>query len=283
MSNVGRRGIEYLRGAQRELAAQLDQAAVADHRGLRGGARELDVRARLATLLPASVGLGRGEIIGHKGSRSREWDVVIYDSTQGEGPFRLGDATAFPVETVLAVVSVRTELDADHLRDLADQAAELRDFDRFPRHLARRAGDGGAENAPWPDDADPPPGVFALGGDGPTLETMRRTLLGRYGSALQEHGPSGSDFQLNGVAVLSRGYVSTATVLEAQPLQLVPFIRPQPGKHLVTVASPGDAFGLLVMALNYFVAYQPRVAPNITRYFDLSEVAGEIEASPLPI
>lgn len=256
----------YYEAVQDRLVSEFATAEGLAHRGLRGSRREDAVRGVLRAALPTSVGVSAGEIASTAGNRSPEIDILLHDALGGAALYRYEQKTVFPPESVLAVVSVKSRLQLGHLDELVALAASLRNFDAFPRHMARRAGDDLPARAEWPADADAPPGVFVIAATGPRLESVLDRLR-RLGSPAQHAHPE--DHRLNGVAILNRGYVSHETRPPDQAAQLVPFVRTQEHLTLTAIPLPRDTLGLFVMALNYFCAYQPRVFPNITRFMNI--------------
>ena len=103
-------------------------------------------------MLPPNVGITRGEILATSGQRSPELDIIIYDKTVGGVLFPLGDIDVVAVESVVAVLSVRTTLDLTHLDEMVTLAQELRGY---PRIIRPRAGQRPTLAEVWPPDADP--------------------------------------------------------------------------------------------------------------------------------
>lgn len=254
---------DYYRDRQQELLAGWKRTEGLGHNGLRGARREQLVREALAEFLPGGIGITRGEILGSTGQRSPELDVLLYDSVDGSVLFREGDISVLPAESVLAVLSVKTRLELGHIRELSEIAVRLRDFTLFPRFNARRAGDDGAASRAWPDDADPPPGMFVMARTGPQLDSVARELKASWRAARGLEFPT--DALLNAVAILDRGVVTMAAPT-VSGTQVTPFVRPLPGKTLVSFATETDGLGVLGMGLAYFLAFQPRTTPNMARY-----------------
>src|SRR5438105_3579214 len=70
---------KYFRVKAKQLAATAD-LSVCDHPGLIGSHREELQRVFLRELLPARFSVGRGMVYGAFGHRSKEADIVIWDS-----------------------------------------------------------------------------------------------------------------------------------------------------------------------------------------------------------
>lgn len=101
------------------LHAGAKLAGLFSHGGMKGNAREFFVKRALQTVLPPSLHIGTGKIIGHDGTESRQIDVVVYDpafpvfeSSPGHG--------LYMVEGVIAAIEVKSTLDETKLREALD-------------------------------------------------------------------------------------------------------------------------------------------------------------------
>jgi hypothetical protein len=97
------------------------------HNGARGAAREIFVKDFLAPFLPPNVGIGTGEIINHRGARSKQVDVVLYNRGRLP-PVLIGSADlgVFPWECVIATIEVKSSVDAGEVRDAVLNAYSIR-------------------------------------------------------------------------------------------------------------------------------------------------------------
>jgi hypothetical protein len=83
----------------------------------RGALREEALRLFLSKHLPARFGVGSGQVVHPSNLMSRQCDIVIYDRLNT--PRLMPDEThsLFPVESVLAVVEVKSRLNASEVAD----------------------------------------------------------------------------------------------------------------------------------------------------------------------
>jgi tetratricopeptide (TPR) repeat protein len=157
-------------------SALLAAGAPLSHGPTIGGNREELVREALRVQLSA-VSIKHGQIIAPAHDPSSEWDVVICDAA---APSTLaGVATIIPIESVLAVVSVKSMLDTAAIAECATAARALR----------------GMQIQPLP--SRPTPSVFAFGVDGVGSDTLATALR----TASEEHGAAG---RIDGALVLGK-------------------------------------------------------------------------------
>lgn len=103
------------------------------HMGERGGEREAGLRTFLNTYLPSRYAVSNGEIVDIDGQTSHQCDLVIYDPFNCPLLLAGKDYRVFPTEPVLAMVEVKSELNANELEDAAEKI-------RSVKCLARKRG-----------------------------------------------------------------------------------------------------------------------------------------------
>lgn len=105
------------------LEAEAELAGLLGHGAMIGNAREFVVTRVLRSVLPETAHIGSGRIIDADGNRSKQIDIVVYDSRV---PFmRLeGDGLYF-VEGVLACVEVKSTLSRKELCDSLDNCESV--------------------------------------------------------------------------------------------------------------------------------------------------------------
>lgn len=96
------------------------------HRGEQGRANELTLHTLLASLLPQSVAVGSGIVIDSAGSASGQCDAILYDASRQPRFMAQTTQMLFPLETVLAVIEVKTTLDDAELEKVAASQRKLR-------------------------------------------------------------------------------------------------------------------------------------------------------------
>jgi hypothetical protein len=124
-----------------------------------------------------AVSLKRGQILAPDAGPSSEWDVIACDQEAGGG--LAGVSGAIPIESVLAVVSVKSNLGSAAILECAKAAAQLRAMvaQQQPGRVL--------------------PAVFAFGLDGVAADTLQSALE----RAIRKHGRLS---KLDGVLVLGR-------------------------------------------------------------------------------
>ena len=102
-------------------------AETISHNGLRGAVRELFIKQFLLPFLPPHIGIGTGEIINHLGGSSKQVDVVLYNRGRLPPMLMSNDGHGvFPWESVIAVIEVKSRLDAAELRSAILNAYSVR-------------------------------------------------------------------------------------------------------------------------------------------------------------
>jgi hypothetical protein len=113
---------QYFKAIYSDFQAKVGILAelVRDHPGEYGGIIENAVAELLRNLLPDAFSIGTGFVIDSEGHRSRQSDIVIYDSLSSFDLFGYGGRFLFPVECVYATVEVKKTLD----KSTVDQACQ---------------------------------------------------------------------------------------------------------------------------------------------------------------
>jgi len=92
------------------------------HRPTQGELKELGVSEVLKQFLTSQFEVGTGVIVNRDGTESRQTDIVVYDNRIIPPIIEKNGRGVYPIESVVATVSVRTELDGGGLSE-ADEAA----------------------------------------------------------------------------------------------------------------------------------------------------------------
>lgn len=107
-------------------------AALLDHSGLVGRAREVFVKDLLKPILPPYVELGSGKIGDSEGHLSAEVDVVIY-SAATLPPLLLDTGFGvYPSEACIYAIEVKSTLTAELLRDAIEKQRRLQQLQYLP-------------------------------------------------------------------------------------------------------------------------------------------------------
>jgi hypothetical protein len=117
---------QYWNGVLRRLQAEVDGFnRLIAHRGEQGRENELALARILQPLVPTRYAVGTGLLIDSHDNVSKQCDVVLFD--QADQPRMLAQTTQLlhPVETVRAVIEVKTTLDAGEVRDAGAKKASV--------------------------------------------------------------------------------------------------------------------------------------------------------------
>lgn len=110
---------EFIRELSLELVSGFGRASQATTSGLKGVARENEVRKKFESLLPSGVGVGTGCVIDYKGNASRQQDIILFEKelcpvfSINETP----EATYYPCEGVIAVGEIKTRIGKKEIED----------------------------------------------------------------------------------------------------------------------------------------------------------------------
>lgn len=157
------------RAEQDELAAAAAKFVALSHGSTIGSGREDVVRDRLGQrLVPSRVTHGQIASLSSE-APSSEWDAIVTDPTAGRPLLAADSQPLVAIESVLAVVSVKSTLVSEHVAECASAAAALRGM------LAQET------------PGSPVPAVFVLAFDGLKGKTLRYAL----DEAAGEHGELG--------------------------------------------------------------------------------------------
>jgi hypothetical protein len=117
---------EYWGGVLRRLQAEVDGFnRLVAHHGERGKENELALARILQPLVPSRYAVGTGLLIDSFDNSSKQCDVVLFE--QADQPRLLAQTTQLlhPVETVRAVIEVKTTLDPHEIRDAGTKKASV--------------------------------------------------------------------------------------------------------------------------------------------------------------
>lgn len=278
---------EYLQSLGEQIMAEHAASNRVAHRGRKGSARETSLGRQLRKVLPARFGIGAGEIRASNGTCSGEHDLIIYDEPNCAFLFKDETVQVFPIESVYAVISVRSQLDSQHLIDFSDSVRQLRDSRVFSRSTPTALLDRWLVPGQTTIHVPPTPAAFAFGYKGASLkglsDAMHRHYLASAGS-----GEFSPDPILNCVCVMGQGII-TQIVRPGEVNTIYPFpSHPQEwALHVTTVENAQLAFGLFVSCLVY-VLTETKVTPPALSYYtsaftDMAQAVNmSIVTSPLP-
>lgn len=141
----------YVKALVSGFVAQAESITKLKHDLTKGQIREVFLQGLLRHFLPEYLGVGTGIIINNQAHQSKQMDIVIFDSRILPPLLTTGNPNIFPIETVVSVVEVKSEL----------TLPELRGAEKAARHLI----DVVFKENVWLNKATPPLcAVFGLGG-----------------------------------------------------------------------------------------------------------------------
>ncbi len=122
-----------LRALADEARRRLELARQIQHPGESGRAREQILIAFIEQLVPSSFGVSTGFVVDALGGKSRQLDVVVYQ-TDYAPVFEIGRVKHFLVESVVAVLEVKAAIDSERdLTQALDNIASVKGLDRSNR------------------------------------------------------------------------------------------------------------------------------------------------------
>jgi hypothetical protein len=125
--------LTILRALADETRRRLELAGQIEHPGESGRAREQILTAFIEQLVPSSFGVSTGFVVDALGGKSRQLDVVVYQ-TDYAPVFEIGRVKHFLVESVVAVLEVKAAIDSERdLTQALDNIASVKGLDRSNR------------------------------------------------------------------------------------------------------------------------------------------------------
>jgi hypothetical protein len=116
--------------AVRELQARMEVSSNISHPGEAGRARENLIREFLATFCPKGFTLSTGFVFDADGAVSRQQDIVIFRDSY-HPVFRIGGISYFPIESVAAVIEVKSAITSvTLLQDALNCISSVKRLDR---------------------------------------------------------------------------------------------------------------------------------------------------------
>src|SRR5262245_56809447 len=135
--------IEHYRNLSHDLASQYRLSSAYGHRGSKGQLREDVLMTTLQGMAHDFVKLCKGAICGSTGRRSAEFDIIISYLSSAIRLFGTASNQVIPIESVLAVLEVKSFLAKESVTTFNSNLATLNTFDRYyvPTLLYKYTGD----------------------------------------------------------------------------------------------------------------------------------------------
>lgn len=162
---------DYWEGVRQRLQAEVDVfSSLVAHRGEQGRENEVALQRVLESLLPKRIGVGTGLVIDRSDHYSKQADLILYDSADEPAILAQTTQLLFPIETVLAVIEVKTTFRSGDFEDCFEKRRCLNaleatpwddgsvneplfvvlayDTDQSPENLARRLAQASPDDVP---------------------------------------------------------------------------------------------------------------------------------------
>lgn len=117
----------YIKALVAGFVSQAESITKLEHSLTKGQIREVFLQGLLKHFLPDYFGVGTGIITNNQADQSKQTDIVIYDSRVLPPLLVSGDPNIFPIEAVVGVVEVKSELTLPELRKTENAARHLFD------------------------------------------------------------------------------------------------------------------------------------------------------------
>lgn len=252
---------DQFKGIAKVIKAQFEEiTAQISHAGGRGVSREEQVREFLRTKLPQRFSVGSGEVMATTGDRSRQQDVVIYDSFYCPLLYSSVTSQIFPSESVYAVLEVKSNLDKTELEDCVKKVESVKKLPSEPGRIPISPGVlGGGQKTVTVG------GVFAFSST-TSLSTLRRNL-----NDLNSNVELGN--RINIVCVLDKGLL-----VNISPDKKI-LIHSTNTSQLASVYTGEDSLLMFYLLLMDYLNTSSVVPPNLMLYADAYALSFRYETS----
>jgi hypothetical protein len=116
---------EYFRGVAKKMRAHQEIASAVGPGSEQGSSNERQVVKFLEDYLPKRYAVGRGKVLSSNEEDSAQIDVIIYDAQRGSPFYTEEGLLIAAVESVYAVVEIKTTLDKPELVDANQKALSV--------------------------------------------------------------------------------------------------------------------------------------------------------------
>ena len=109
---------DILSSAQNNLSETINLSRnVIPHSGEKGTLIEQQFRSHLTQILPEKIGVSHGFVIDSNDEISKQMDIILYDKLNTPRIYSSDNAQIFPVEATYACGEIKTNLNANALKD----------------------------------------------------------------------------------------------------------------------------------------------------------------------
>ncbi len=117
---------DIFRRVQAEMVAHLSSSRAFEHKSTKGAASEQDWLGLLRAYLPKRYQAQPAFVLNAEGRSSKQIDIAIFDALGSSPLYPHKSGVYVPVESVYAVVEVKTKLTATELMDAGEKIASVR-------------------------------------------------------------------------------------------------------------------------------------------------------------
>lgn len=175
-----------------------------EHKELRGRVREIVIKHFLKQYLPPALGVEGGEIVSSRGDVSKQMDVVVFDCFRCPVLIREDEVHVFPVESVYAVIEVKSFLDSNELLDCVDKIYSAK---RMPKEAyVEQKGIVHTTELYGREFQSFPTLGFAFAFDSLELETLTANL-----AAINSKKNIGLEDRIDAICILKKGVIANLT------------------------------------------------------------------------
>lgn len=125
--------VDVIRSAAQHMLLDFEKSKNIQHPGTKGRAREYAVIEQfLQPYLPDRFGICAGIVIDANSQQSKQQDLVVYDKLFSPKLWNMGADQVLFIESVLAVLEVKSKLDRRGLKDICEKCASIWKLSKSP-------------------------------------------------------------------------------------------------------------------------------------------------------
>ena len=122
---------DHYKNVTTNLQSQYKLSSAYGHKGTKGNIRENILIDTIKSMAPDYINVCKGEICDSTGSRSPEFDIIISFDSNAIKLFSSSGNNVIPVESVLAVIEVKSSLNEEHLNKFSSDLNVINQFNRY--------------------------------------------------------------------------------------------------------------------------------------------------------
>lgn len=207
--------IKHYDGITDRMMSEIDSISERmSHQGEKGRNNEAILSEFLKHHLPTRYTVSTGKIVGVGGTESGQIDLIIHDRLDTPELIGSHEWRLVPIETVYAVISVKTSLNKTELRDAMKSIESVRSL---PRTAAIIQGIGGFQRVPEDKVLRPRALVFGYQSTWKTAESFSNAFTNLLDEFDDDNRPNGV-CALNQAFIIRRPYKTETILHSSHPL-----------------------------------------------------------------